>query len=217
MKEKMDNTLNYSAQILAAGKRAADGLSYKKALAQFDKGQSVLDKSVSVFLEDPRCKQIVIVTNSADLQQLVQGHDSGKIIHVKGGITRAESVLHGLTAVSEDIVLIHDGVRPWVKQKYIDRIMDKMKTEVACVLAIKPKGHLLKVEDGYVSDMVKRDYMQTQTPQAYKTSFILKCYAAAKSLGLNILDDAALVSRVSDEKIAVVEGDVRNVRYVLKD
>ena len=58
---------------------------------------------------------------------------------------------------------------------------------------------------------------ETQTPQAYKTSFILKCYAAAKSLGLNILDDAALVSRVSDEKIAVVEGDVRNVRYVLKD
>lgn len=209
--------MNYSALILAAGKKAAQGISYRKALAKIDKGQSVLDKSVSVFLNDPRCKQIVIVTNSADLQKLVQAHDSGKIIHVKSGNTRAESVLLGLTAVGEDVVLIHDGVRPWVRTEYIDRILEKMENEQACVLAIKPKGTLLQVEDGYVTDIVRRNYMQTQTPQAFKTNFILKCYSIAKSLKLNILDDAELVSRVSDEKIAVVEGDVRNVRYVLKE
>ncbi|NMB17940.1 MAG: 2-C-methyl-D-erythritol 4-phosphate cytidylyltransferase, partial [Erysipelothrix sp.] len=83
--------------------------------------------------------------------------------------------------------------------------------------AIKPKGALLHVEDGYVQEIVKRNYMQTQTPQAYKTNFILRCYTLAKSLELNVLDDAELVSRVSDERIAVVEGDIRNTRFILKD
>lgn len=209
--------MDYTALILAAGKKAAKGISYKKAFAEIDKGQSVIDKSVSVFLNDKRCKQVVIVTNSADLRKLVQAHDSGKIIHVQGGKTRAESVLLGLTAVSEEVVLIHDGVRPWIELKYIDKILEKMETAKACVLAIKPKGALLHVEDGYVQEIVKRNYMQTQTPQAYKTNFILRCYTLAKSLELNVLDDAELVSRVSDERIAVVEGDIRNTRFILKD
>lgn len=209
--------MNYTALILAAGKHAGEGLSYKKALKELNSGERVLDKSVKIFLEDERCKQIVIVTNSADLQKLVQSHESGKVLHVKGGETRSESVLLGLTAVSEDVVLIHDGVRPWIRHKYIDEILEKMATEQACVLAVKPKGALLRVEDGYVKDMVNREYMQTQTPQAFKTSFILKCYTIAKGLDINVKDDAALVARVSDTKIAVVEGDIRNVRYMLKD
>ncbi len=209
--------MNYTALILAAGKHAGEGLSYKKALKELNSGERVLDKSVRVFLEDKRCKQIVIVTNSADLQKLVQSHDSGKILHVKGGETRSQSVLLGLTAVSEDVVLIHDGVRPWIRHKYIDEILVKMETEQACVLAVKPKGTLLRVEDGYAKDIVRRDYMQTQTPQAFRTSFILKCYTIAKGLEINVKDDAELVARVSDAKIAVVEGDIRNVRYMLKD
>lgn len=209
--------MNYSALILAAGKHAGEGLSYQKALAEIEKGKSVLDKSVSIFLDDPKCVQIVIVTNSADILEIVQSHKYGKIVHVKGGSTRRESVLLGLTAVSEDVVLIHDGVRPWVRQKYVDRVMEKMKTEVACVLAIKPIGSLLEVEDGYVKDHVGKMYYQTQTPQAYKTSFILKCYMHAERLGLDVLDDAELVRRVSDEKIAVVQGDHRNARYIMKE
>ncbi len=209
--------MDYSALILAAGKYAGEGVSYKKALAKIKGGKSVLEQSVSVFLDDPRCKQIVIVTNSADMIKVIHSHESGKIIHVKGGSTRRESVLVGLTATFEDVVLIHDGVRPWIRQKYIDKILEKMETEKACVLAVKQHGALLQVENGYVSDFVKQDLYQTQTPQAFRTSFILKCYMIAERLGLNVLDDAELVSRVSDERIAVIEGDSRNVRYIMKE
>lgn len=210
--------MNYTALVMAAGKNAAKGISYKKALAEMKAGQSVLDKTISVFLEDDRCKQVVIVTNSADLQKLVQSHESGKIVHVKGGVTRADSVLYGLTAVSEDVVLIHDGVRPWVQRFSIDAILERMETENACILAVKPKGNLIKVDEaGYVDGFMRQDYRQTQTPQGYKTSFIFKCYTIAKSLNLDVMDDAELVLRITDEKIAVVEGDIRNVRYILKD
>lgn len=151
------------------------------------------------------------------MKNIVQAHESGKIIHVKGGKTRMESVLLGLTAVSEDVVLIHDGVRPWIRPEYINSILDKMKTEKACVLAVKTTGALLQVEEGYVKDFVKQSYVQTQTPQAFRTSFILNCYAIAKGLELNVKDDAELVSRVSDQPIAVIEGDSCNVRYIPKE
>ncbi len=209
--------MNYTALVMAAGKNAAKGISYKKALAEMKEGQSVLDKAISVFLEDDRCKQIVVVTNSADLQRLVQSHESRKIMHVKGGVTRVDSVFNGLMAVLEDTVLIHDGVRPWVQRSSIDTILEKMQTEQACVLAIKPKGTLLNASDGYVESVVPHNYKITQTPQGYKTDFVLKCYTAAKRLELDVLDDAELVARVSDTPIAVVEGDIRNVRFILKD
>lgn len=209
--------MKYTALIMAAGRKAAQGLSYKKALVELKKGESVLDRTVSVFLEDDRCQQIVIVTNSADLQRLVQSHESGKIVHVKGGVTRIDSVLHGLTAVSEDVVLIHDGVRPWIQRSSIDAILEKMETELACVLAVKPRGGLLNVDNGYVSNFIKNPLYQIQTPQGFNTSFILKCYSAAKNLGLDMKDDAEVARRMSDVRIAVVDGDIRNVRYIMKD
>ena len=113
--------MKYSVLIVAAGKQAGQGLSYAKAHASFNNSNSVLNQSISVFMDDEKCQQIVIVTSAADMTQVVRASESGKIVYVKGGSTRQESVLIGLTAVGEDLVLIHDGVRPWIKQFLIDR------------------------------------------------------------------------------------------------
>ncbi|AMC94473.1 2-C-methyl-D-erythritol 4-phosphate cytidylyltransferase [Erysipelothrix larvae] len=207
--------MNYSALILAVGKDASKGKSYEKALAQFDKHTSVLEKTVSRFLEDGRCKQIVIVTNSTDMRRVVEQHDTGKILHVKGGSTRIESVLNGLTAVLEDVVLIHDGVRPWIRQEVVDRILDKMETEDACVAATEVRSPIITVNDGYMESSVKtKGYYSAQTPQAFKTSLAIKCYALAQQQGLKDKDDAAIISKLSDTRIAVVKGDARNVRFM---
>lgn len=210
--------MKYSALILAAGKKAGQGISYTKAFAQLKEDVSVLEQTVSVFLSDEQCRQIVIVTNSADMKRVVESHDSGKIIHVKGGETRRDSVLLGLTAVLEDTVLIHDGTRPWVKQHSIDRLLGKMGDYKAVVLGVRPKTGLVYFSEGVIDSIISRkNVVKTQTPQAYNTSFILNCYKEAMRLKLNVLDDVELVARVSDEKIAVVEGDRRNTRYIPKD
>lgn len=208
--------MDYSLLIVAAGKHAGEGLSYEKALAAFKNGKTVVEYTMSVFLNDEKCKQIVVVTNSADLRNLVLNSTSGKIVYVKGGPTRAQSVRGGLNAVSEEVVLIHDGVRPWIRQKDIDGLLEKMKDEEAAVLAV-PARMTLRMQGGdYLGEHVNtEDMLLIQTPQAYKTDFIIDCYRRIDP-HTSITDDALLVSSVSDCKIAIVAGDIHNTRYLPK-
>lgn len=210
--------MDYSVIVLAAGKHAGQGESYKKALASFNDTRTVLGQTISIFLRDNACKQIVIIASSADLPHVVKSYDTGKIIFVKGGRTRKESVLIGLTAVSEDVVLIHDGVRPWLKQPLINKLLERMETEQACVLGLQPTGVVRRIENGYIVETVEtHDMIQTQTPQAYHTSFILKCYAQANRDDIDYLDDSLVASTFSDVPIAVEEGDFHNRRFILKN
>ena len=59
--------MRYSVLIVAAGKQSAQGLTYAKAHAAFNDSYSVLSQSTSVFMNDPKCTQIVIVTSAADM------------------------------------------------------------------------------------------------------------------------------------------------------
>lgn len=209
--------MKYSVLIVAAGKRAGEGRSYEKALASFNDTQSVVGQTLSIFLEDEKCSQIVIVTSPADMTKMVSAAGNGKVLFVKGGQTRQESVLIGLMAISEDVVLIHDGVRPWLRQELIDRLLERMTEEKACVLAIEPRTSIHRVENGYITETIEEgNLMMTQTPQAFHTSFMIQCIQKAIQQGLNFTDDAAMVAAVSDVKIAVEQGDIRNARYILK-
>ena len=210
--------MDYSVLIIAAGNAAAQGKSYKRAFASFNGNKNVLEQTVSVFLEDEKCKQIVLVASSADLSRIVGNQENRKTIFVKGAKTRMESVVIGLMAVSEDTVLIHDGVRPWIKRDAIRRLTNRMDTEKACVLAIRPKGSLRSVKDGYISEKIKtNNIVMLQTPQAFNTAFIIDCYQKAIAQGHNLLDDSEVVAKVSDVRIAVEEGDLRNTRFLLKN
>lgn len=210
--------MNYSVLLIAAGKKAAEGESYQKALAQFKESRSVIDQTVSVFMNDPQCKQIVLVTNSADMIRLVQSASSGKIVVVKGGKTRQESVFIGLSAISEETVLIHDGVRPWLSQELIDRVLVRMETEKACILSIAPPSAVYEVNEGYIKQSINTNNLViAQTPQAFNTSFIFQCYRKALAEGILLNDDASIVNAVSDTPIAIENGDIRNARFIVKD
>ena len=210
--------MNYSVLVVAAGKRAGEGVSYRKALASFNESHSVLAQSVSVFLEDERCTQIVVVASAADMKEVVGFSDSGKISYVKGGKTRQDSLLMALTAIIEKTVIVHDGVRPWIRLDHIDGLLERMETERACVLGVPIRSSVYSNEDGYLGKRVEtKSLITTQTPQAFKTDLLFQCYRKACHEGIHYTDDASIVMATSDAQIAIVEGDLRNVRFMLKD
>ena len=209
--------MDYSVLVIAAGSGAAKGKSYRRALASFKGKKSVLGQTVSVFLEDPNCKQIVIVASPADLPRVVRSHDTGKVLFVKGGKTRMESVFIGLTAVSEDVVLIHDGVRPWIRQQYIDRLLQRMHEESVCSCDSTKRLFKKNRKWIYYRTCKTDDIVMTQTPQAFHTSVILKAYRKAIDEGLLLYDDAEVLSEVTDIPVAVEKGDLRNTRFLLKE
>lgn len=210
--------MNYSVLILAAGKGTRMGLGYNKMFYNMDDGETVLQHSIQLFLRDDRCKQIIIVTNRADMPKIVLSSDSGKIMMVNGGDRRQDSVLNGLMAVKEDLVLIHDGARPYVKLDAIDRLLAEMENEKACILAVEVKDTIKKVKDGYIVETAERsEHMLAQTPQAFNTSFIIDCYSKAVLKDIEATDDAQIVEKVSQEKVKVVLGSLSNIKITTQE
>lgn len=208
--------MKYTALIIAAGKGVSKGKSYDKMFKVLKKYQTtVLEKSTLLFLDDPRCSQVVIVTNPKDMKDVVLGHTHEKIVHVNAGPTRQESVFLGLMAVKEETVLIHDGARPWVDTDSIDRLLEAMETEKAAILAINVSDTIKEVSDDYVTKTIDRsNLMITQTPQAFETSLIIDAYLKIFEHQDIVMEDAQAVELTSNTKIKIVQGSSMNNRIL---
>lgn len=208
--------MKYTALMIAAGKGVTQGQSYYKMFKVLKKYQTtVLEKSTQLFLDDPRCSQVVIVTNPKDMKDVVLGHTHEKIVHVNGGPTRQESVFLGLMAVKEDIVLIHDAARPWVDIDSIDRLLEAMEEEKAAILAINVADTVKEVTGDYVTKTIDRsNLMITQTPQAFDTSLIIDSYLKIFSSGLEVMEDSQAIELTSQTKIKIVQGSSMNNRIL---
>ena len=88
--------MNYSVIVLAAGRGSRTNLDYNKVFYTFENGQTVLNKSLSVFLSDEDCKQVVLVCADYE-KEYVSEHYSydTRIQIVQGGKTRQDSVYNG--------------------------------------------------------------------------------------------------------------------------
>jgi len=205
--------MNYSVIIAAAGNGGRMGLKYNKVFYQLTPGHTILEKTVDLFLTDQRCKQIVVVTNPNDIMELLKFNDRSKIVFAMGGKTRQESVYNGLMAVTEDIVLVHDGARPWCPMENIDNLLEAMLTEDASVLAVSVTETVKVIENGYIKQTIPRDVLvNAQTPQAFKTKLLMDCHNMAITENFYSTDDAQLVERFSNTPIKVVEGSYGNIK-----
>ena len=204
--------MEYSALIVAAGSGSRMKLGYNKVY--YDLGDStVLEKTMALFLMDSRCSQIVVVTDSEDFQEHIHKRFSGRVTLVSGGSTRQESVSNGLGAVISDIVLIHDGARPYLDEDCLNRLLAAMESEQAACLMVPCKDTIKAVAGGYITGTLERDTLrQAQTPQAFRTELILACMEQAVRDGYTGTDDCSLVERYSKAKIRVVEGSYANIK-----
>ena len=93
--------MQYSALIVAAGSGTRMKLGFNKVYAKLSDGTTILDKTLSVFLNDSDCIQIVLVTDCAEHFEKEQGRKDGRIVFACGGATRQDSVYNGLRAGAE--------------------------------------------------------------------------------------------------------------------
>lgn len=203
--------MEYSALIVAAGNGSRMKLGYNKVYASLEDGRMILSASITPFLNDPDCREVVIVTDPLEFREHYKFRFPGRIVLCGGGSTRQESVWNGLHAVMCDTVLIHDGARPFIKEADIQALKSVMETEKAALLTVPCKDTIKKVEDGYVKETFNRDeLMAAQTPQAFRTSLIISCLEKAIRDGFTGTDDAMIVERYSREKIKAVRGSYAN-------
>ncbi len=204
--------MKYSAIVLCAGSGKRMELGYNKVLYKLG-DKTVYEKTMELFLEDSRCEQIIVVTKAEERGQFEELIKSERLMFVSGGQERQDSVLNGLSQVSQDHVLIHDGARPFVPKKCIDDILATLTTKDACLLMVPVKDTIKEVKDGKVVKTMERAKLyQAQTPQAFKTELIKKCYLKGKDAAFQATDDASLVEEFSDSEVHVVKGSYENIK-----
>lgn len=180
----------------------------------------VLAHTVELFERHPLIDRIVLVVPPADVEacraEIVARFAFTKVIAVvAGGAERQDSVRLGLAACpgeDADVVLIHDGVRPCFCSALLPPLVDRVRKEGACIVAVPAKDTIKQVEsERIVSTPDRRTLWQAQTPQGFFLGVIRNAHEAAFREGFYGTDDASLLERLG-LPVAVLEGDYRNIK-----
>ncbi|MBI4487526.1 MAG: 2-C-methyl-D-erythritol 4-phosphate cytidylyltransferase [Deltaproteobacteria bacterium] len=137
-----------------------------------------------------------------------------------GGPRRQDSVSRGLARLDADceIVIIHDGARPFVSPRLIDRCVEVAFKEGAVVVGV-PVRDTIKVisADRRVRETPPRDSLwEIQTPQVFRIDIIREAYDRAAREGTEATDDAMLVERLG-KSVALLEGHATNIKITLPE
>ena len=134
---------------------------------------------------------------------------------VPGGSRRQLSVYNGLCKIKDKrgIVVIHDGVRPFVKPDHIQICIQGARETGACILAVPVSDTLKKVDSSGVIDKTieRKGIWQAQTPQAFEYDLITRAHEKARVDGFIASDDALLVERLGN-KCKIVTGNRNNLK-----
>jgi 2-C-methyl-D-erythritol 4-phosphate cytidylyltransferase len=136
---------------------------------------------------------------------------------VEGGEHRQQSVANAINAISaapDDIILVHDAVRPFVTEEIINGVIQasqKYGAAIAGVPAVDTVKQVERTSEGAVitATVPRERVVMAQTPQAFR--ILKKAFDEAMADGFTGTDEASLVER-SGHKVAVVMGSPRNIK-----
>ena len=208
--------MNYSLILLCAGSGKRTGLKYNKIFYKIN-NQTVYEMNISHFLEDNRCKQIIVVTKENEIDDIRTLVNDSRIEYVFGGKERQDSVYEGLQKVKENHVFIHDGARPMISAELIQKCIYYVKKYRACVVGMPSKDTVKIVDenDFAVNTPERRFVWCIQTPQVFETALIRHAYFKLMENEENetgITDDAMVVERMENCAVKLVEGSYENIK-----
>jgi 2-C-methyl-D-erythritol 4-phosphate cytidylyltransferase/2-C-methyl-D-erythritol 2,4-cyclodiphosphate synthase len=205
------------ALIVAAGRGSRFGGALPKQYLRLG-GSLVLRHAVAAFATHPRIGGVQVVIREEDrgiFDEAVAG--LAVLPPVPGGAERQDSVRLGLEALAPhdpELVLIHDGARPFPDPALIDRVLDALDQAQAAIPALPLGDTLKRVADGRVRDTVDRAQLwRAQTPQGFHFKAILAAHrAAAKGRTGHVLTDDSAVAEAAGMMPVVVPGSEENLK-----
>ncbi len=152
-------------------------------------------------------------------RQLEKEKLSAKVEMVEGGEHRQESVANALAklnAEANDIVLVHDAVRPFVDDEIIANVVREVEKHGAAIAALPAVDTIKQVdrtsEGAIITSTIPRErVVQAQTPQGFRYDIIKRAFDSAIADGFIGTDEASLVERTG-ESVSVVMGSTRNIK-----
>lgn len=176
--------------------------------------QSFIDEIALVVSEEDRdyCKK-----------NIVDQYGFSKVKYIEaGGKERYHSVAAGLACLTDcDYIFIHDGARPMITEKILERAYECVKKNDACVVGM-PVKDTIKIADknGFIHQTPDRNLVwMIQTPQVFESTLIKEAYSRLlaqeedlKEQGIHITDDAMVVETLMKHPVKLVEGSYENIK-----
>ena len=207
------------AILLAGGSGSRFGADRPKQFLEVD-GCTVLEHSIRAFHRSPLVDRIVIITR-ADFVDEVRSIAARypKVSHVRpGGRERYHSTLSALEVCTgpDDLLLIHDAVRPMVSEAIIGRCVEALATYDAVGVAVPSTDTIVRVDGNecIVESLPRASLRNMQTPQGFRQRVLRQAF----DLGLQDpdfahTDDCGVVRRYLPRvPVRIVEGEVTNIK-----
>ncbi len=207
------------------GTRMAPGHATPNAPKQFLalQGLPILVHSLRAFAAVPRVTSIYVAVRKPEISRMeamIAEHAlTLRVKVVEGGDTRQQSVsqaLKALPAEDQDIILVHDAVRPLIDPATIERTIEAVENYGAAIVGLPAVDTIKQVErtarGAIVTATIPREYIvQAQTPQGFRADVLRRAFASAEADGFDGTDEASVVER-SGATVVVVLGSPANLK-----
>jgi len=188
------------------------------------KGIPILARTLTSLSKAPQIDEIIVVVPPGEIDytkiEIVEKYKIPKVSAiVGGGDTRQESMVIGLGYVPGDteLVVVHDGVRPFVTQKMIGDVTKAAGESGAAITAIRPFDTVKTVKGEYVQNTLKRDGIAlAQTPQCFRYAILKNAVNKARAEKFTGTDEAGLVELMG-VKALLVEGSSANIKITSQE
>ncbi len=183
-------------------------------------GKPILAHTLEIFQQAEFIDEIYPVVPGEEIEycrtNVVERYGMDKVRRIiAGGAERQNSVLNALRAIpaeADDIILIHDGVRPFVPLAAVRRSLELACEYDGALVAVPVKDTVKVVRDAFSVDTPPRETLWlAQTPQTFRYGVIRAAHELAAAEGFTATDDAALLER-HGMNVHIVIGDYRNIK-----
>ena len=209
--------------IVAAGTGSRMNMGINKQFIKLE-GKEIIAYTIEKFYNNSNIEDIVVVVKEAESEffkkEILDKYNFKNVKIAYGGKERQDSVYNGLKLLDEkcDVVLIHDGARPFVSDKIIDKSIEEAKEHKAIVVGVPVKDTIKVIDnDKNIVDTPNRSVLwAVQTPQTFDYNILIDAYKDAFKNKFYGTDDAMLVERIG-YKVKMLEGSYNNIKITTQE
>lgn len=206
-----------SALIVAAGSGKRMNAGINKQFIKL-KNKEIIAYTIESFYKNENIDEIVVCIKK-DEEEFFKKHilDKYKFKNIRiayGGKERQDSIYNGLKEVNKncDIILVHDGARPFVDNRIINESIESAKEKKAVVVGVPVKDTIKIVNEDIVEATPERSTLwAAQTPQTFKYKLLVEAYEKAYKNNYYGTDDSMLVENMG-QKVTMIMGSYENIK-----
>ena len=209
--------------IVAAGTGSRMKMGINKQFIKLE-GKEIIAYTIEKFYNNSNIEDIVVVVKEDESEffkkEILDKYNFKNIKIAYGGKERQDSVYNGLKSLDKkcDVVLIHDGARPFVSDKIIYNCIEEVKEHKAIVVGVPVKDTIKVIDnDKNIVDTPNRSVLwAVQTPQTFDYNILIDAYKDAFKNKFYGTDDAMLVERIG-YKVKMLEGSYNNIKITTQE